>query len=241
MKNKLLILSIIFTAFTNICFAQSSGKTIESPMPDQVIVVGRIHFTTDMDRDYLYDAFEIPEDRRDFKDIVVLPFYTPGMIQKISKSGSLSFTQILKPTLSIFNSKAWVANDNYFFIKYTIGPDRILYMTSATAYIGGSHLLPVILPMYFKTQVPENEKYIYIGDFYYSAKGVDFELSASVKDEFDSAKEALDNVTKNEVSLCRIVRQPFDPDDRLGFSHSPISSEISQWYSHVKSVSDEAE
>ena len=86
-----------------------------------------------------------------------------------------------------------------------------------------------------------NRNGIYIGDFYYSAKGVDFELSASVKDEFDSAKEALDNVTKNEVSLCRIVRQPFDPDDRLGFSHSPISSEISQWYSHVKSVSDEAE
>ena len=242
MKNKVLILSVIFAVFTNISFAQSdSKKTIGTPSEDQVIVVGRIHFSTDIDRNYLYDAFEIPEERRDFKDIVVLPFYTPGMIQKPSKSGSISYTTILKPTLSLFNSKAWVANNNYFYIKYTVGPDRILYLTSATAFIGGSHLLPVMLPMYFKIKIPEDEKYIYIGDFYYHAEGVDFKLSANVKDDFDSAKEALDTVTKDEVSLCRVVKQPFDADDRLGFAHSPIQTLINQWYSRVEEVSEEAE
>ena len=59
MKNKILILSIIFAAFTNICFAQANGKkkTIETPLENQVIVVGRIHFSTDADRNYLFDAF----------------------------------------------------------------------------------------------------------------------------------------------------------------------------------------
>ena len=243
MKNKILILSIIFAAFTNICFAQANGKkkTIETPLENQVIVVGRIHFSTDADRNYLFDAFEVPEDRRDFKDIVVLPVYTPGMIQKPAKDGSVSYITIPKLTLSMFNSKAWVASDNYFFIKYTVGKDGILYMTSATAFIGGCHLLPVILPMYFKVKVPENEKYIYIGDFYYSTKGINFELSVSVKDEFESAQKALDEVTKNEVSLCRVSKQPFDDDDKLGFACSPVQSEINGWYSHVKKVSEEAE
>ncbi|MBP5588196.1 MAG: hypothetical protein J6X37_05665 [Treponema sp.] len=243
MKNKILILSIIFAGLANLSFAQTKekNKTIDTPLENQVIVVGRIHFSTDADRNYLFDAFEIPEDRREFKDICVLPFSAPEIVRKPEKNGNISYVSETKLTLSTFNKNAWVANDNYFFIKYNVWKDRTIHLTSATVFIGGCHLLPVILPMYFKIKVPENEKYVYIGDFYYSAKGLNFELSVKVKDEFDSAQKALDAVTKNEVTLCRVSKEPFDEDVRILFSYPPIQSEIKGWYSHVKKVSEEAE
>ncbi|WP_191017409.1 hypothetical protein [Treponema zioleckii] len=113
-----------------------------------------------------------------------------------------------------FDRQAWAVNGEYFFVKYSFDKkQRTIYLDNSTLFIGASYTLPVGLPLNLKVVVPENEKFLYLGDFSYSAKGFGFDLSCAVSDEFEAAQFALNEVTKEEYSLCRANPQIFSEEE----------------------------
>ncbi|MCR5725503.1 MAG: hypothetical protein K6G80_10500 [Treponema sp.] len=227
-KNKLILCCALLSACTAMLSAKS--KFIDVPGRNEVTVVGRIHFKTDMDKNWLMDTFGVPADKRNYDDCYVLP-YIPG-------SAGL-FTNVHKAKeIRAFNNQAWGKNGDYFFVQYKLLKDRTLYFSYVTLFIGGSYMLPVKLPLNFKVVVPEKEKFLYLGDFYYSAKGFAFELTAAHKDEYDEAQKALNEATKKPQTLCRANLEEITEEDiennNRSFWYESVGTKFSNWYKNME-------
>ncbi len=223
MKVRLITFCAMIFMAADFSFAKS--KFIDVPGKNEVTLIGRIHFSTDMDRQFLFDTSNVPEDKRDYPDVCVLPFF-PG-----KPSGLTRKVQKLSDTVG-FDEQAWSTNGNYFFVQYKLTKERTLYLSYVTLFIGGSYLLPVALPLKLKVTVPEDEKFLYIGDFYYTAKGFAFVVDCSVKDEFDSAQKALDEVTKHEyrLSRARLSEATYEDFENVNFTYEVSVTNFSKWY-----------
>lgn len=198
MKNKFFAAFIVLILFENLSFAKTGSVSL--PKNDEVVLVGRISFDSDIDKEWLMESFEIPEDKRNYKDVFVFPF--------IPNKGKI------KPdSLVAFNKQAWGINRGYFFIKYKLPKNRTLLFSHIQYYIGASYYLMAELPCGFKITVPEGEKFVYIGDLYYHAKGPSFEMSGAVKDNYDAAQEALNQVTEENQPLCRVSLEDITQED----------------------------
>ena len=228
MKNRVIVFCVLFATFAVNLAAKS--KYIDIPGNSEVTVVGKVNFSSDVDKEFLFNTFKIPEDKRNYPDLYVLP-YIPG-------SAGL-FTNVHKAhETGGFDNQAWSVNGNYFFVKYKLLKDRTLYFSNIVIFIGASYQLPVILPLNFKVTVPENEKFIYLGDFNFTAKGFAFELSSSVKDNYDSAQNALNEVTKKEYRLCRANLEPITEEDldaiNKTFYYESVTTNFSLWYQRLE-------
>lgn len=235
MKNRIII-SILILLTANLAFAKP--KFIEEPKKNEVTLVGRITFKTDMDRNWLLGAVDLPEDVRNYQDIYVMPFssaYAKYVEEGESvwlKSGDKD-KDILK-----FEEQAWGVNGGYFFVKYELGKERTVYLNSATLFIGASYLLPVLLPLNLKITVPEDEKFLYIGDYTFNAKGFAFELTSSVADNFDQAQVALNSVTKKEYQLSRANAERLSAKDmeKVQFAYVSPTTDFKKWYKLFKDL-----
>ncbi len=223
MKNKnLFFITLLFLA-SNFIFA----KTIRTPGPKDVTLVGRIFFETDMDKEWYFDAFNIPEDKRSHPDSYIFPFI-PGQDSLLAPGYSILMDQ--------FERQAWGVNGDYFFVQYDLLSDRMLYLTEITLFLGGAFQLPVKLPLGFKIRIPEKEKFVYIGDFYFSAKGFGFEISGKRKEAFEAAQAALDKVTQKQYKLCYGNIEKITTDDledmrkHLSFSYAASGIDLNEWY-----------
>ncbi|MBR1536649.1 MAG: hypothetical protein IJ630_06910 [Treponema sp.] len=227
MKNKILASCVLFIALCGSLSAKS--KYTDIPGNNEVTVVGRLNFSTDADRDFLFETFEVPEDKRHYPDIYVLP-YIPG-------SAGL-FTNVHKAKeITKFEEQAWGVNGGYFFVQYKLLKDRTLYFSSITLFLNGSYMLPVKLPLGFKVRVPEKEKFLYLGDFTFKAKGFAFEISASVKDNYDDAQAVLDKVTKKDYDLCRASLEKITEEDleaiKKTFYYESAGYSFKDWYKSI--------
>ena len=230
MKNKILICGVLFTALCSGLSAKS--KYIDVPGGNEVTVVGRLNFSTDADKNFLFDTFEVDEDKRNYPDIYALP-YIPG------SAGLLTNVHKWKELIK-FDKQAWGVNGGYFFVQYKLLKDRTLYFSSITLFVGGSYYLPVRLPLGFKVTVPEKEKFLYLGDFTFTAKGWAFELSASVKDNYDDAQLALNKVTKKQYDLCRASLEEITEEDletiKKSFYYEPTGYSFIDWYKKIDAM-----
>lgn len=240
MKNRILVCCVLFIALTASLSAKSKKNYIEVPGNNEVTVVGKLTFSTDMDRKFLMDTFNVPEDKRDYKDIYVLP-YIPGPTSLFSNVHKAK-------EIKEFESQAWGLNGEYFFVKYSLQKDRTLYFSSIQLFINGSYKLPVELPLNVKVRVPEKEKFIYLGDFNFSAKGFSFNISSSVKDNIEAAQVALNKVTKKQWTLCRAHLDRITEEDlkseRLTYSYESIGTKFTNWYKiydYVPYVEDDSD
>ena len=236
MKNKLITLSILLFS---VSFAFAKPKQLAEPKKSEVILVGRISFSTDMDRTWLLDAVGVEEENRKYPDLYTLPFAAPDSVIK-EKAGSkwATVTTVQDKDIASFSEQSWGINGDYFFVKYELGKDRTLYLSTATIFIAGSYLLPVLLPMNLKVTVPEGEKFLYLGDFSYSAKGFAFALSREVHDEYDAAQVALNSVTKKEYKLCRANPENITPEEieKVQYYYTSPSTDLKKWYKMFKDV-----
>lgn len=226
-KSVSVILTLIFSV-TSIFAKDDKQNYIEEPKKNEVVLVGRIHFTTDADRNYLYDAFDVTEEERSYPDLYTLPFYHPNA--KVGKPNA-AYRAIKADDSIDFNATSYGINGGHFFTTYKLGSDRTIYLTSATIFLGGTYKIPVMLPMYVKLKVPENENFMYIGDFYYSAKGVEFQVTGSIKDSYQDAQNALNKVSKKEHKLCRANLEEYNPEKEgaLKYLYSPCGSYLKNW------------
>ena len=90
MKFKLSVLSL-FVITASLIYAKP--KMLTEPKSNEVTLVGKIHFTMDVDKEWLFDAFDVPKDKRGYKDLYVMPFFPPeatigkeNAFQKVVKS-----------------------------------------------------------------------------------------------------------------------------------------------------------
>ena len=233
MKNKILVCVVLLITLCGSLSAKS--KYIDVPGNNEVTVVGRLNFTSDMDKNFLFEAFKVDEDKRNYPDIYVLP-YIPG------SAGLLTNVHSAKEIMK-FDRQAYGVNGDYFFVQYKLLKDRTLYFSGITIFIGGSYELPVWLPLNFKVTVPEKEKFLYLGDFTFTAKGFAFELSASVKDNYEDAQEALNKVTRKEYDLCRASLEKITEEDldkiSKGFVYEAVHYEFYTWYLKINNLISE--
>ncbi|MBP5587780.1 MAG: hypothetical protein J6X37_03535 [Treponema sp.] len=227
MKNRIICCLISIIAFSNFSFA----RTIDKPKTNEVIIVARIHFSTDADRKWYLDAFDVPEELREYPDTYCFPL-CPSVVtteETKKKTGADSYD------IKEFEKTAWAVNGDYVFAKYTLGSNRTIYFSSATVFLNSSYNLPVKLPMGIQVKIPEDEKYVYIGDFYYSAKGAAFDVTVSVKDELADAQKALDKVTKEKCTLCRgsidVIKE-----EKLIFYYAEGYTDLVKWYDRIKEL-----
>ncbi|MCR5289238.1 MAG: hypothetical protein K6E51_04525 [Treponema sp.] len=222
MKTKTIACSIVFFMVVSAVFAKS--QYLDVPSKKEVTFIGRIFFDSDVDRNFLFESFGVSENKRQYPDTYVLPYF-PG------KTGI--FSSIHKyDEIEEFEEHAWGVNGDYFYVTYTLPEDRTIYFDCATVFIGSSYMLPVLLPMYCKVQVPENEKFLYIGDFHFSAKGFAFEVSGTVVDEYDAAQDALNAVTKKQYTLCRANVEKASKEElkAIKYTYEPPVTEFNKWY-----------
>ena len=228
MKNKIIVFVALFFVAVS---AFAKPKYIDEPKKNEVTLIGRISFTTDIDRKWLLEAMNVPETERKYKDIYVMPYSSPnGKVAEGDERVRVKADAVKE--VAEFDNQAWSVNGNYFFVKYSLGKNRTLYLDSVKLFIGASYMLPVLLPLNIKITVPEGEKFLYIGDYDFSAKGFAFELSASVSDEFDAAQVALNSVTKKEHALCRANPERITQEeiDKFFYEYEQPSVNFKKWY-----------
>ena len=235
MKNRIIIFTFIFF-ISNLAFAKP--KFIDEPKKNEVTLVGRITFKTDMDRNWLYGAVDLPEDQRKYQDIYVMPF--SSAYAKYVEEGETVWLKSNDKAKDIlkFEEQAWSVNGGYFFVKYELGKERTVYLSAATVFIGASYLLPVLLPLNLKITVPADEKFLYIGDYTFNAKGFGFELTASVSENFEEAQVALNSVTKKEYQLSRANPERLSAKDmeKVQFAYESPTTDFKKWYKLFKEL-----
>ena len=221
MKSKILIVCALFFVAAN-TFAKS--KFIDVPGKNEVTVVGRVHFSSDVDRNFLFETFGVDSDKRNYPDVYVLPFI-PG------KASGILLKRHKVDDLEDFDKQAWGV-----IVQYSLTKERTLLFDYMTLFIGGSYMIPVKLPLKFQVNVPKDEKFLYLGDFYFDAKGFSFDLSSSVKDEYEAAQLALNGVTKKEYKLARAnLEQATDEEIKnIEFTYEVPITKFKKWYKMLK-------
>ena len=236
MKNKITVfLLLIFTTG----FAFAKPKLISKPGSNEVILVGRISFTTDVDREFFYNTMEVPEDKRNYKDVYVMPFYSDEY-KYVETDKTVYVTAVKKKEVQKFEEMAWAVNGDYFFVEYKYNrKDRAVYLKSATMFLGASYKLAVELPLNMKITVPEGEKFLYIGDYTFNAKGFAFTLTEKVTDNFDDAQAALNAISKEEYALCRVNPERLTKEqmkNNLHGMYESVGTKFTKWYDNFKDL-----
>lgn len=232
MKKLFVLIAALFIAES--IFAKSNY--IDVPGRNEVTLVGRINFTTDVDRQWFYDAIEFPEENRNYKDIYIMPFCTKKYV--IAEENENYFIKTVEAKeIENFEKQAWSVNGDYFFVQYELNDYRTVYLSTITVLLGASYNLPILLPLNIKVQIPEDEQFVYIGDFTFETSGFAFELlNIEVNDDIESAQAALNEVTKKEYSLCRGNIEAVTEEDNQKlkwYYYTPMTRFIG-WYNKMK-------
>lgn len=253
MKKK--IITIIVVSFLSVVFLSAKEKALPMPAKGSVTLVGRINFSSNIDRDFLFESAGIPEDKRNYPDICFMPFFTdkvelrlkedvlpedPFEIMKYfeQQEKENKKKKISSADIKNFEAQAMAVNGEYFFIQYKFNSDRKICLRDATIFIGGSPHLPVILPINSIITVPEGESFLYIGDYFFDVKDFSFTVSKKVVDNFDDAAIALNKAVQKEVALSRAIMEKYIPEEhgKIWYMMVPPSVNIDSWYDRYKNL-----
>ena len=234
MRNRYLAFCVLFITLAGSLSAKSNF--LKEPKKNEVILVGKISFSTDQDKNFLFESREVPENhRKNYKNILSMPFYSPKF--KVVEKGQNPFLSKVKSSeYEKFQEQAWSIDGEYFFVKYDLNKERIIYLEDAILFMNASYLLPVRLPLNMKITVPEGEKFLYIGDYDFKANGFAFELTGKVSDNFDDAQSALNTKTEIEYPLCRVNPEPLEEGffEKVWYSFELPEFNIANWYKEIK-------
>lgn len=238
MKKILTVCALLFAVVT---LASAKSKFIDVPGKNEVTIVVRINFTSDADREWLFKAFEVPEDKRNYPDVYIMPYFSENakLAPEDGKRGTVTVDKA--KLIGEFEEQAWGVNGGYVFAQYNLNKNRTVYLSAVQLFIGGSYMLPVLLPLNLKVQVPKDEKFLYLGDFTFSAKGFAFDVTGTVRDEYEAAQVALNGVTKKEYKLARANAEKVSEEEmgRVFFAYQSAGLRFSKWYYQFKDLISE--
>ena len=196
MKKK--ILFFLFCAVAVFGFTMPADDVV---LADEVVIVGKITVTMrNEDFDFYAQSFGIKDfDEPDCYDIFDDSYVKTAVLHK----GDMKI-------LSNYHYNTYQAKD-YFISKRKIYDNSFYAVTPVKWHFYGSNSFVINLPFYFKAPLPENAKYIYVGDFDFTVEGDDFHVTdISVDDTFDKAKKALEKIYGMDIGLKRVQIEPIN-------------------------------
>jgi len=114
------------------------------------------------------------------------------------------------------DDRLYLCNEgDYFLSKKEIEDKTKLRSRSPVKWrFFGSKDFFVYLPLGFEADIPQGKKYIYVGDFDYYLDGSDFHvIKVTVKDNYDSAKEAIETLFGQTIDLYKAQLKPLKDDE----------------------------
>ncbi len=99
--------------------------------------------------------------------------------------------------------------NEYFFSKRKIKNHQLIATSPIKWCFFSSEKFNAYLPFQFQATIPDDCKYVYVGDFEYTVEGSDFHpVHISLSDSFDYAKEELGKILETPIPLCRVEIYP---------------------------------
>lgn len=195
---KIFILVILFF-FISIVFA--AEKKLLKASGNEIIIVGKITVhVNEKEFDFYAKSWGITDFSKPDKYIIFddgFKEYTHLFLGKIQHTTNSAY--------HIFKSS------DYFLSKRRLKRNELIANSPIKWCFYSNESFQVYIPLRFKAIIPKGEKYIYVGDFDYYLEGSDFlPVKISVSDNFDQAKEFLENTYKQPVNLCRVEIQNLD-------------------------------
>ena len=197
--SKLLVLSLLLLVFATSVYAKDAEPFVK-PKLGEVVVVGRLLFKNDIDREFYSKTFGC-EDYANDPHAYLAP-------TKIKWSG------LIKEKLEIESSYAYDMGD-FFFLTTNIPKTNTIYIGNINAYYFGVKYTKKQLPINVAFEVNKQTKYTYIGTFVFDIVGDDFTIR-EVKwvDEYDLALEELSkHVKKPELERAQIKEYVPEEDE----------------------------
>lgn len=197
--SKLLVLSLLLLVFATSVYAKDAEPFVK-PKLGEVVVVGRLLFKNDIDREFYSKTFGC-EDYANDPHAYLAP-------TKIKWSG------LIKEKLEIESSYAYDMGD-FFFLTTNIPKTNTIYIGNINAYYFGVKYTKKQLPINVAFEVNKKTKYTYIGTFVFDIVGDDFTIR-EVKwvDEYDLALEELSkHVKKPELERAQIKEYVPEEDE----------------------------
>ena len=197
--SKLLVLSLLLLVFATSVYAKDAEPFVK-PKLGEVVVVGRLLFKNDIDREFYSKTFGCEDYAKDPH-----AYLAPT---KIKWSG------LIKEKLEIESSYAYDMGD-FFFLTTNIPKTNTIYIGNINAYYFGVKYAKKQLPINVAFEVNKKTKYTYIGTFVFDIVGDDFTIR-EVKwvDEYDLALEELSkHVKKPELERAQIKEYVPEEDE----------------------------
>lgn len=200
MKNKIIFSLCVAFFLSNICYA---GK-IPKPKKNEVVVIAKVSVKTLASMDFFEKAFGLSEETLENKSSYFFPFYT-----------NKSFVK--GEVLSEFEEIAESEDGEYCAFVYPVSEKGYLYFLNPIRYLFYKvYDMDIMLPTYFKVAVPQNSKYIYIGDFTYTVDNLnDFKVTdVKVSDSYKEAETFLLNKKVKDPTLFRVEISKIEESDK---------------------------
>ena len=197
--SKLFVLSLLLLVFATSVYAKDPEPFVK-PKLGEVVVIGRIVFKNDIDREFYSKTFGC-EDYANDPHAYLAP-------TKVKWSG------LIKEKLEIESSYAYDMGD-FFFLTTNIPKTNTIYIGNINAYYFGVKYTKKQLPINVAFEVNKQTKYTYIGTFVFDIVGDDFTIR-DVKwvDEYDLALEELSkHVKKPELERAQIKEYVPEEDE----------------------------
>lgn len=197
--SKLLVLSLLLLVFATSVYAKDPEPFVK-PKLGEVVVIGRIVFKNDIDREFYSKTFGC-EDYANDPHAYLAP-------TKVKWSG------LIKEKGEVESAYAYNMGD-FFFMTTDVPKSKSLYLSYINAYYFGVKYAKKQLPICVAFEVNKKTKYTYIGTFVFDIVGDDFTIR-EVKwvDEYDLALEELSKYVKNpELERAQIKEYVPEEDD----------------------------
>ena len=206
LKRFLLFLIILFTSI----FLSADTK-LPKLKSKEVVIVGKINV-------------HVPEEELKFyaKSWGVTDFSAPDKYEIYNYNYK---DVVLGRVTVLFQSSDWIhytndelyvcSEDDYFLSKREIKDKTKLKAESPVKWhFYGSEDFTIYIPFTFEADIPQGKKYIYVGDFDYYLDGSDFHvIKVTVKDNYDSAKEAIETLFGQTIDLYKAQLKPLKDDE----------------------------
>ena len=168
-----------------IVFMYAADGELTKPSSKQIMLIGKVSLAKEINSDF-------------YRQTLGIATYDAGkheyglVHQKSLKSKN---AEALPPVLG-----------DYFFMLLTVPKTDRFSLDGFRIYLFGDKSAWIFLPIGRDIQIPDDEQYLYLGNYTYSFAGDNFMVDDVVKtDAFDEAQELLNRKLGKKVQLVRAV------------------------------------
>ena len=193
MKKRAFILAALFACAAFTLFADGYTK----PAANQVVIVGRIVMTPEIDNEFFSNYWDIPT----FMDGDNRPEQYAGTISKNTASLLIKIPAFEKPYRRYYEYLG-----NYSSMLLDMPKDRKVIVSSAGIYPANLNLFFIYAKINKSFLIPDGAKYLYFGTINIQWSGMYFKVDQIiVEDEYEEALKVVQNRYGKSVELVKVT------------------------------------